>query len=879
MSVRAPNLASLPDGYTIAAYGSGVWSAAARTQWRNAGLVDTVEGSYNYNVRGASITKYTDANPQIGAVLRSILPANTTGENPTTQRAEWQIPSLNGMLPGARKIIGFKVKTLNLTTGAFGVMTQFKNDGNGSPPAEIAVNSGEFASGGLWLGTTSAGAERYKLTDAVAGAFQTVICEILYGKGAGQGAIKLWLNPTSATAAPTVNDTSWLANDAGTGSPALGQGGTIWANRSSGYVKNGLYGTANRPTQREVHIAKLCDVDTFAEAFNFLVGTGTTPGPGPDPTPTPPEITQDLAAINEPMTSGFGIFRGVGDVTNTNGQAIFNVSPAAPTAELATERNVGVTGDGVIVKVANLPTIISGTGEAFAYVTVFLDEPGAFRAVLRYSVTELATTITMRIVENNVDSAPLTVTAPASIDSFKIGFLPDGKTVSFQYSTEAAPTVFKLLATGAQRAFPTATFNGACEVSTGLQLSAGSPVVGSFIVDSIVGTTNPSPSSSTGSALGRYARNFNAQAIKITTSGPTTEPMGFLMEFYATGTAEYDLMGLQQVDNTGGRGMKLKATTDPSVPNRLYYWDYNIGGLGAGVVPRSTPMLGFVGKKLNGQVTIRIANLTDRTFQHHPDIGAFAIGPTLDPGITPGERLILGAQRFGNTTSGLQGWAGFGATTNDVLTQAEFEALVETVAINGLYPVTKAAVDAVAKVVQHAPLDQATVGTAIVLSKGTGTEEGDTTTTVNDTGAGTEAIPYSAGTGTGTPPTGTSLPDPTGFVVTNPIVDPAAPTTGKATLTVDAHPGPNLHATPYVWEYSDASGAGPWTQIGSPTASPTLNVTGIPLDRDRWFTVRVRDNATPTKFSAQAPSKVVRIASGSPTTPPTTADELWGVLV
>jgi hypothetical protein len=299
VALNAPDISRLPDGYQIGSggtnFGTRPWSTTERSQWTSAGLLDTNEPVggqiYNYNIRGARMTKHTDATA--GAYLRCHIPVNTSGDAPQSQRAEYQIAGTTNFPPGTRKFFGFKLRSPTgvAMTDTFNLPFQSKNAGVGSPPFQFWWLSNQLGCG------APASGDRFVLFSGAPprNVWINIFFEIVYQRGSGVGTVRGWYNPASATAAPVFQDTAYFAADNGTGgASALGNGGTIWTNRTAGYFKAGMYCRSMQSSVREIDHARPCVGDTLAEVFNHVGAAG-----GGEPPPPPP--TSQRAAPSAPV--------------------------------------------------------------------------------------------------------------------------------------------------------------------------------------------------------------------------------------------------------------------------------------------------------------------------------------------------------------------------------------------------------------------------------------------------------------------------------------------------------------------------------------------------------------------------------------------------
>lgn len=292
-----------------------------------------------------------------------------------------------------------------------------------------------------------------------------------------------------------------------------------------------------------------------------------------------------------------------------------------------------------------------------------------------------------------------------------------------------------------------------------------------------------------------------------------------------------------------GRSMRITTGRQPQYYNNMLTPP---SGFGGGTMP-ATPAWSAVAVERassDGSVSTRIWNPATLAFEETNNIAVLGAGATITDS---GARLVLGDREPTAVTemSYVGAIAAFAVWT-EALGAVGFESLIN----NGVLSV-EALLDsnplrAYDLTTLAAPGDQILdiVGTAHEV---TGERVG-TGTIVTDTGN----VPVGAGTGGTTPPTTPSVPDPVGFAVTNAIVDPAAPTTGKLHLHVNApvaDAGINFtpHATPIGFFYSTTPD-GALVQQGSWQSSTELDVTGLVLSTEdavvtRWWTAKYRNNA------------------------------------
>jgi hypothetical protein len=508
---------------------------------------------------------------------------------------------------------------------------------------------------------------------------------------------------------------------------------------------------------------------------------------------------------------------------------------------------------------------------------VFDDCERVHRAVLRYR-TNSATGVNfidLRIVENGADAGQVTVNLPTGFNAasyLKMGFLSDGKTVSFQYSNDgvtfnrlAPDRVFTVLN------FATATTLGALAFNA--SIVSGTPTVATSAAERVFGSSTPAPGGgATSGVFTDTARTFtvNTSNIIFPLTRTAYEPGTIAALVRKTGTGLGTVCGYSNTsDGTGGlfRAFSVDDSTAGGTPSWPYMSDQNstVTALrGNTPVPLNAWCVIVWSRDAVGNVTTRVCNLSNPTspvWAHAENYAINAVAPQADP--TNG-RFTVGSSTPALSPFGWTGQIAAVAEFDHVLSRAEAEYLVGP---NNV--MTREIVKALTGEYRLYEFTQTATGTAVTDQIGSKNQTAINDTTVY-TAAGT--VPYATGIAAPTPPdTVATVPDPVNFRVVNPQIDPAAPTTGKATLAVNATvaaTGYTPNASPYVWYSATNSSGSDAAQIGSPTSTATLALTALPLDTLRYYSVRLRDNAGTPNLSNFAPWQPLFIASAAPSLSP-----------
>lgn len=606
-----------------------------------------------------------------------------------------------------------------------------------------------------------------------------------------------------------------------------------------------LHGVSNRPGNIAVDQGLVYGDHYFIEALRRYQP------------PQPPQ-PRALSSLNDPMDTGVDFPTRSGNVSFVSGEALLSVSTTVARSFIRTAPLFNEEGQGVIIGPIAWPSWISGTGEVHTYLT--WEVAGNHRVVIRRKTVYGAAGVVgsdvleCRVVVANSDTAPLTFTwasLPSGTNHLKIGFLSAGRDVSFQVSSNGA--TFTQITS---RTIPTTVdLSQLSFIEAGVFRATGDVITSTVRIDRAYGTTNPNPDASGPGEYRDDSLSFSGDDIRVfpLALGPTQPPIGFLSLIKpSTVTRLQAVFGVSENNGSSGRFQAVASQNHATLPRDLFYRD-RVGapdvGLGGGDLPLFPAwVLVFCGHAANGQVTVRWWDPVTNTFQHRENIGTITAGANITDAAA---RYVIGNPYPGSV--GGEAFAGewvMSAAYNKVLTSAEFEALV-----TGAGVVTRGSVIASGPVGAVDWESGQTTATTQILDfistdhESTGQRVGtQTVTTAADT------VPYdSTEAGTPPPPTPTvSVPQATGFTVTNAQITPASnPQTGEATLTVDATaavPALNYvpHATaPYGFFFSLDGDT--WTQHGSWQASNTKPITDVALDpgdgsEEVLWSARYRDN-------------------------------------
>lgn len=351
-----------------------------------------------------------------------------------------------------------------------------------------------------------------------------------------------------------------------------------------------------------------------------------------------------------------------------------------------------------------------------------------------------------------------------------------------------------------------------------------------------VGTDVTDTGITTGTSVGFLLSDVSSQATAVDDFGGGTE----------TASNSFPNAGVG-----GARYMMLTPNSDTVNPRKAYYYDSTLvpeGSQGGGTYPPPPAWMAAAVSRdfTTGVVSTRFWNPANNTFTHVDNAGTLATGQAISGASA---RVILGNRQVAVSSGSLAfdgDIAAFGIT-NTPITKTGFEALVQSPGV--FTQDSMKALPGVQRAYDLTTLAAATdqimdiVGTADEITG----EKSGTTTIVTDTDnvpVGTSTTPPPP-----PPPPVDSVPDPTGFAVSNQRINTTDPTKGSLHLHVDAPVNSSTftkNATPMQFYVSYDNGD-TYTAISSWQSSTEFDYNNALLNVDefssQYYSVRYRDSA------------------------------------